>query len=63
MESVWWVFKTLFDKGLVYRGAKHSARSFTHPPDADAVWLSRAGLANVIVSHHDDVSRHIDNVT
>jgi isoleucyl-tRNA synthetase len=22
MESVWWVFKTLFDKGLVYRGYK-----------------------------------------
>ena len=22
MESVWWVFKTLFDKGLVYRGFK-----------------------------------------
>eukprot|EP01046_Picozoa_sp_COSAG06_P019236 COSAG06_NODE_1364_length_9696_cov_14.104929_16_plen_82_part_00 len=36
MESVWWVFKTLFDKGLVYRGAKQSALSFPHPPDADA---------------------------
>ena len=22
MESVWWVFKTLWDKGLVYRGVK-----------------------------------------
>ncbi len=22
MESVWWVFKQLFDKGLVYRGCK-----------------------------------------
>jgi len=22
MESVWWVFKQLFDKGLVYRGFK-----------------------------------------
>ncbi len=22
MESVWWVFKTLFEKGLVYRGFK-----------------------------------------
>jgi isoleucyl-tRNA synthetase len=22
MESVWWVFKTMFDKGLVYRGQK-----------------------------------------
>ena len=22
MESVWWVFKRLFDKGLVYRGFK-----------------------------------------
>ena len=22
MESVWWVFKTMFDKGLVYRGYK-----------------------------------------
>lgn len=22
MESVWWVFKQLFDKGLVYRGVK-----------------------------------------
>jgi len=22
MESVWWVFKTLFEKGLVYRGYK-----------------------------------------
>jgi hypothetical protein len=51
MESVWWVFKTLFDKGLVYRGAKQSALSFPHPPDADAVWLSRACLANVIMSH------------
>lgn len=25
MESVWWVFKQLFDKGLVYRGFKASA--------------------------------------
>ena len=25
MESVWWVFKQLFDKGLVYRGFKVSA--------------------------------------
>jgi hypothetical protein len=24
MESVWWVFKQLFDKGLVYRGFKAS---------------------------------------
>ena len=22
MESVWWVFKTLFEKGLVYQGYK-----------------------------------------
>ena len=22
MESIWWVFKQLFDKGLVYRGFK-----------------------------------------
>ncbi len=22
MESVWWVFKTLFEKGYVYRGYK-----------------------------------------
>lgn len=22
MESVWWVFKSLFDKGLVYQGYK-----------------------------------------
>lgn len=22
MESVWWVFKTLYSKGLVYRGVK-----------------------------------------
>ncbi|CAO2629083.1 Isoleucine--tRNA ligase, cytoplasmic, partial [Lemmus lemmus] len=22
MESVWWVFKQLYDKGLVYRGVK-----------------------------------------
>ena len=22
MESVWWVFKQIFDKGLVYRGCK-----------------------------------------
>lgn len=47
MESVWWVFKTLFDKGLVYRGAKQSALSFPHPPDADGVWLSRACLTIV----------------
>ena len=26
MESVWWVFKQLFDKGLVYRGFKASGR-------------------------------------
>lgn len=25
MESVWWVFKQLFDKGLVYRGFKVSS--------------------------------------
>ncbi len=22
MESVWWVFKAMFEKGLVYRGKK-----------------------------------------
>jgi isoleucyl-tRNA synthetase len=34
-ESVWWVFKTLHEKGLVYRGFKArrtaSARTHTHP--------------------------------
>lgn len=29
MESVWWVFKTMFDKGLVYRGYKVSAVAVT----------------------------------
>jgi isoleucyl-tRNA synthetase len=28
MESVWWVFKQLFDKGLVYRGFKVISMSF-----------------------------------
>ena len=27
MESVWWVFKQLFDKGLVYRGFKVRPRA------------------------------------
>ncbi len=26
MESVWWVFKQLWDKGLIYRGRAHHAR-------------------------------------
>ena len=29
MESVWWVFKTIFDKGLVYRGWKVMPYSMT----------------------------------
>ncbi len=29
MESVWWVFKTMFDKGLVYRGWKVMPYSMT----------------------------------
>lgn len=28
MESCWWVFKQLFEKGLVYRGFK--VRAYTH---------------------------------
>ena len=31
MESVWWVFKQLFDKGLVYRGCKVRTSRKTSP--------------------------------
>ena len=35
MESVWWVFKKLWDKGLVYRGFKVGlpAASYVRPKD------------------------------
>lgn len=40
MESVWWVFKQLFDKGLVYRGFK--ARRW---PSGWAGWACCMGAA------------------
>ncbi len=30
MESIWWIFKQLFDKGLVYKGFKVSVRNIEH---------------------------------
>ena len=32
MESIWWVFKQLFDKGLVYKGFKVSCKELLHSP-------------------------------
>ena len=37
MESVWWVFKQLFDKGLVYRGFKVGGPPVTLHPIAALV--------------------------
>ena len=31
MESVWWVFRQLFDKGLVYKGFKVRATRQSQP--------------------------------
>jgi isoleucyl-tRNA synthetase len=38
MESVWWVFKSLWDKGLVYRGYKVLPISLAVQPIETLSW-------------------------
>ena len=45
MESVWWVFKQLWDKGLVYRGFKvrqGATETASMPSVSSGCWLGKA---------------------
>ena len=60
MESVWWVFKTLFEKGLVYRGFK--VRASAHRACCDcSVWRNKRRAVVQVMPYSNAVNTPLSN--